>query len=203
MDCLNRRVIFAILSAVRFKGKIEDSIWLFIGLALIAGALFLFTPLEKYFLTGFIGRHEFSSGVSAAPISAALGDAAIPNQTAPVVRIGVTEIPVELATSSSAVHKGLSGRSLLGADQGMLFIFDRPDRYRFWMPDMHFPIDIIWIDGGKIVDADENVSPEFDPSRPVFYTSAHPVRYVLEVNAGFMKRNNMRIGDPVTFHRIR
>lgn len=101
------------------------------------------------------------------------------------------------------MQKGLSGRSALGADRGMLFIFSRAGMYRFWMPDMHFPIDILWIDNGKVIDADENVSPKFDPLRPVFYTPSRPVRYVLEVNAGFMKRHTIRIGDPVIFNHIR
>lgn len=185
-------MIFAILSAVRFKGKIQDFIGLFVGLALIAGALFLFTD----------GQGS-SLGVSTSPVSAAPGEAVIPDQTTAVVRIAATEIAVEIATSSAAVQKGLSGRSSLGADRGMLFIFSRPDIYRFWMPDMHFPIDIIWMNDDKVIDTDEDVSPKFDPLHPHFYTPAHPVQYVLEVNAGFMKRNNIHIGDAVIFHPLR
>ncbi|MDZ4285370.1 MAG: DUF192 domain-containing protein, partial [Candidatus Sungbacteria bacterium] len=56
----------------------------------------------------------------------------------PSVEIDGTTIAVELATTSAAVAKGLSGRASLEQDRGMLFIFSRPDRYRFWMPNMHF-----------------------------------------------------------------
>ncbi len=177
---------------MRFKSKIQDFIGLFVGLALVAGVLFL-----------FIGRQELSSEVAIPPISAALEKTIVPDQTYSSVRIGMTEIPVEIATSSAAVQKGLSGRVSLAADRGMLFLFDHPEKYRFWMPDMRFPIDIIWIDDNQVIDADENVSPKFDPLYPVFYTPARPVQYVLEVNAGFMKRNNIHIGDAVTFNRIR
>lgn len=189
------------------KGNIKGFIWFSIGLALIVGVLFL-----------FVDRQEFSSGVSASlPTSFGVGtptesvgaasvapkQIAVPDQTYSSVQIAATEIPVEIATSSAAVQKGLSGRVSLAADRGMLFLFDRPEKYRFWMPDMRFPIDIIWIDDNQVIDVDENVSPKFDPLHPIFYTPARPVRYVLEVNAGFMKRNNIHIGDAVIFNRIR
>ena len=185
-------MIFGILFAVNSKRIIKGCIGFFAGLALITGALFL-----------FFGRQEAISDILISPVSAVPEQAAAPDQTVSSVRIAATEIAVEIATSSAAVQKGLSGRSSLGENRGMLFIFGRPDVYHFWMPDMRFPIDIIWIDNGQVVDADENVSPKFDPLRPIFYTPGHPVRYVLEVNAGFMKRKNIRIGDPVTFYRIR
>ena len=189
---MNQQAIFGILSKVNSNGKIKGSIAFFIGFGLVVGALFL-----------FLGHRELSPDVSVLPASAALQHKAEPEIFYPSVRMGGVEIPVELATTSAAVQKGLSGRLPLEPGKGILFIFNRPDRYRFWMPDMSFPIDIVWIDNGQVVDADENVSPKFDPLHPIFYTPARPVRYVLEVNAGFMKRNNIRVGDPVTFHHIR
>lgn len=185
-------MIFGILSAVNSKRIIKGFIGFLAGLGLIAGALFL-----------FIGRQEFSPNVYALPAFVISEKAPVLDQTTPWVRIGGIEIPVEIATSSAAIQQGLSGRSSLGADRGMLFIFSRLDIYRFWMPDMRFPIDIIWMSDDRVIDTDEDVSAKFDPLHPVFYIPAHPVRYVLEVNAGFMKRKNIRIGDPVTFHRIR
>lgn len=120
-------------------------------------------------------------------------------RTVPVVRIGDTEIAVELATTSAAVQKGLSGRSSLDPERGMLFIFQKPDRYRFWMPDMHFPIDIIWIEGGKVLGIDADVSPDFNPANPRFYMPPRPVRYVLEVHAGFARSRTIAVGDAVAF----
>ncbi|MDP3965468.1 MAG: DUF192 domain-containing protein [bacterium] len=117
----------------------------------------------------------------------------------PSVTIGQTVIAVELATTTEAVQKGLSGRASLGSQSGMLFIFSKPDIYRFWMPDMHFPLDIIWVNDGTVVDISENVSNEFDPRAPRFYAPSKPVRYVLEVNAGFAADKNIQIGDPVVF----
>lgn len=120
----------------------------------------------------------------------------------PSVMIGQTVVPVELATTTGAVEKGLSGRASLDAQSGMLFIFLKPFIYHFWMPDMRFPLDIIWINNGKVVDISENVSNEFDPVNPRFYAPSKPVRYVLEVNAGFAARTHIQIGDEVSFYGI-
>lgn len=121
----------------------------------------------------------------------------------PNVQIGDAVIAVELATSSAAAQKGLSGRESLGAESGMLFAFSKPDIYRFWMPNMHFPIDIIWLNShNKVIDIDENVSNEFDPANPVFYTPDSPAQYVLEVNAGFSKSRGINIGDAAIFNHI-
>lgn len=110
------------------------------------------------------------------------------------------EIPVEIASSSMALQKGLSGRLSLDHDKGMLFLFSKPDYYRFWMPDMHFPLDIIWVDKTpKIAGIEKNISPEFDPANPRFYISPARVQYVLEVNAGFSENIGIEVGDKVIF----
>lgn len=64
---------------------------------------------------------------------------------------------------------------------------------------MHFPLDIIWIAGNTIVGITQNISNDFDPARPRFYTPPVPVRRVLEVNAGFAEKNNLRIGNNILF----
>lgn len=121
----------------------------------------------------------------------------------PRVAIGAVNIPVELAKTPAEVQKGLSGRLSLDQDKGMLFLFSEEGNYRFWMPDMHFPIDIIWIDDNKrIVGVSANVSNEFDPANPKFYSPPSPARYVLEVNAGFVSRTGIKIGNSATFSNI-
>jgi len=128
----------------------------------------------------------------------------LPNQDVPkpYVQIDGIKIPVEIATSTTAIRKGLSGRVSLDADRGMIFVFSKPDKYRFWMPDMHFPIDIIWTNNGKIVGITENASNEFNPANPIFYTPQKPAQYVLEVNAGFAEKNNINIGDKIILNNI-
>lgn len=117
--------------------------------------------------------------------------------TAETVAIGSTYIPVEVVFSDISMQKGLSGRTSLEENSGMLFMFIEPAIHRFWMPDMHFPIDIIWIDRGQVLDISANVSNDFDPQNPKYYSPKEKVRYVLEVNAGFAEKHNIKIGDPV------
>lgn len=111
------------------------------------------------------------------------------------IKVGKATISVEIAKDTLDIMRGLSGRTSLGSDEGMLFTFFKAKRYRFWMPDMHFPIDIIWIRDDKVVDISENVSNKFNPIRPKFYRPSRDANYVLEVNAGFSKKNGIRIGD--------
>lgn len=121
--------------------------------------------------------------------------------TTPYVTIGSAKIFVEIAKDDVALRKGLSGRESLGPDQGMLFIFPKPDRYRFWMPDMRFPIDIIWIGADKKVAAiTPDVPPESNPASPHFYRPPKPAQYVLEVKTGFAKNKNVKTGDAVIFY---
>lgn len=123
--------------------------------------------------------------------------------TRPAVEIRGIKIPVTVATSSADVEKGLSGRTSLALDEGMLFMFPAPYQYRFWMPDMQFPLDMIWIDGEKkIVDITKNAPPLLDKTKPVFYTPLKPAQYVLEVNAGFSDQHSLTPGDQVTFIKI-
>ncbi len=117
-----------------------------------------------------------------------------------IVKIGNLKIPVEIADSSQEWQRGLSGRKFLDWNRGMLFVFPSPGYYGFWMPNMHFPIDIIWIDSKKrIVDISENILPESYPQK--FYPKL-PSQYVLEVNAGFVRSNKIGVGDLVLFENI-
>lgn len=135
-------------------------------------------------------------------LAATLAMLAFEGNTRTFVRIGSVEIPVEVARTPAEAQKGLSGRASLDTRGGMLFIFPIAAKHSFWMPDMHFPIDIIWINDGMVVDVSENVSNEFDPNSPIFYTPSVPAQYVLEVNAGFALSRGIKIGDPVMFSRF-
>ena len=113
----------------------------------------------------------------------------------PLLTINGAEIEIELAdTSEKRVH-GLSGRDKLFENQGMLFIFDKPDFHSIWMKDMHFALDIIWIDEKwQIIDITKNALPE---SFPQTFQPISLAKYILEVNAGFTDKNHIRIGDRV------
>ena len=137
-------------------------------------------------------KHQVSDTAPAAAVETVKPDS-------PYVEINGVEIPVEVVKTQAEVEKGLSGRASLDSKSGMLFIFSKPDYYRFWMPDMNFPIDIIWIREDRIVGISPDVSNEFDPANPKFYTPPRPADRVLEVNAGFAQKKNIRVGNPFTF----
>ena len=83
--------------------------------------------------------------------------------------------------------KGLSGTQYLANGEGMLFVYDEPTVPRFWMKDMNYAIDIIWISSDKrVVGIEQNISPE---TFPATFSPSTPVQYVLEVPAGFVERN--------------
>ncbi len=125
-----------------------------------------------------------------------------PLAATPAVIINGLKIPVEVRRTPAEHEAGLSGRAELPAGTGMLFVFNRLAYHRFWMPDMNFPIDIVWIEGGRVVGIAPEASNDFDPRNPVYYRPPAPVEYVLEVNAGFMSKHSLGPGDEVTFDNI-
>ncbi len=96
-------------------------------------------------------------------------------------------------------QKGLSGSSGLGAGEAMLFVFDSPEPAGFWMKDMLFPIDMVWIgDDFRVVTVAARVSPDTYPR--VFYPKA-PARYVVELASGTADRIGFREGDAASVSR--
>ncbi len=104
-----------------------------------------------------------------------------------------TIVHVRLADDSFERAQGLSDRASLPANEGLLFLHDEPGVQRYWMKDMLIPIDIIWIDGERIVGFVQDAQPE-DPATTI-YSSPAPVDKILEVSAGFVSQNDLKIGD--------
>jgi len=105
---------------------------------------------------------------------------------------------VELAKTAKEQQMGLSGRDSLSQDQGMLFIFDHPDYYNFWMKNMKFPLDIIFINGSKIVSIVKNAKPPQSPNvNPPVLKPEGLVDKVLEINGGLTDKYNIKKGDVV------
>ena len=115
---------------------------------------------------------------------------------APQLEIRGNKFTVELAITDKEREKGLGYRDALPANQGMLFVYDHPEQYNFWMKGMRFPIDIIWIQDKKIVDISPNVPIAIGENLST-YTPKIPVSQILEVNAGTVDRLGIQIGDAV------
>lgn len=103
----------------------------------------------------------------------------------------------EIVSSSAALEKGLSGRESLAPDAAMVFVFDTTKEWCFWMKDMQFSIDIIWLDEAKRI---VHLEPELSPATyPEQYCPATPARYVAEVVAGSASQLGLKLGDQVSF----
>ncbi len=139
------------------------------------------------------------------PTNMATGLAAPPTKeppAGPMVRIGETTFTVEVAEKVEARTRGLSGRASLPPGEVMLIIFEDTRIHTFWMKDMMFSLDLVWIGEQCTV---ENITPNVPPPTPEQadsdlprLRSPQPVRYVLEVNAGEAAAN-IQVGDSVAF----
>ncbi len=119
------------------------------------------------------------------------------NQTA-LVTVGGVNLITSLSTTPDAQSKGLAIRDSLNENEGMLFIFETPQKYSFWMKDMKFPIDIIWINqDGKIVHIEKNLPPCVFLLPCPSYAPKDDSLYVLEVVSNFTNKFNINVGDPV------
>jgi uncharacterized membrane protein (UPF0127 family) len=121
----------------------------------------------------------------------------------PVVSLGGVSFRVELAVTSQERVQGLSGHAPLAADEGMLFVFEKPQKYSFWMREMLFPLDMIWIDAECTVAHITRNAPPQAPDQSLsdlpMYGPPVPVLYVLEINAGEAESAAVAVGSPVRF----
>jgi hypothetical protein len=121
------------------------------------------------------------------------------------LEIGGQKVKVDLALTSAEQTEGLSGRESLSPNTGMLFVFNKPGYYPFWMPNMNFSIDMIWLapsGGGDVSKAkidyiEKDATPESYPA--IFGPKDNNSVYVLEVPNGFSDKNNLQIGESVDF----
>lgn len=96
------------------------------------------------------------------------------------VRIEQRVWSVEIADTPAERTRGLGYRDRLCTDCGMLFVFDTPNRHSFWMKGMRFPLDLVFIDGDRVLSVERRVAAD----DPRVFTPPAPVTAVLEVNAG-------------------
>lgn len=124
-----------------------------------------------------------------------LADVFDPNK--PIIRIGETQLTVELLRTEAERIQGLSGRDSLPPNTGALFIFPDDDYHGIWMREMRMSLDIIWIDNThKVVHIEKNVHPD---SFPTVFEPPVPARYVIEVPSQYTDSFGIEIGDQAEF----
>lgn len=125
--------------------------------------------------------------------------AAQPDQQKVSINLKGRTIQVEVVNTPASITQGLSGRSEMGAD-GMLFVFSTARQTSFWMKEMRFDIDMVWIHDGKIVGITAAV-PAPDPQTPLnqlpTYPSPQAVDMVLELPAGTAQDWDLALGDQI------
>ena len=110
---------------------------------------------------------------------------------------------MDVADTPEKRFQGVSGRPLLEDGTGMLFVFQEERKHTFWMKDMRFPLDMVWINAACIVaDITADVPhppPDSDDSALPTYSPSAPAAYNLEINAGVAAASGLKTGDSVTF----
>ncbi len=111
-------------------------------------------------------------------------------------------VQVEVVTEEKDMRRGLQGREGLADKRGMLFVFRNDAILSFWMKDMKFAIDMVWIDSSRRIVT-------IAPSRPPcvkepceVYASKTNARYVLELPSGYALKHHFQEGDGLLFKDI-
>lgn len=114
------------------------------------------------------------------------------------------KILVDIALTDKQVQDGLSIKNSLNENEGMLFFLGEPRKASFWMKNMKFPIDIIWLNETFSI---VHIEQELQPCESVFYCKSYKPNsealYVLETIDGFSKKHDLQIGDYIDFQLIK
>jgi uncharacterized protein len=159
---------------------LKDILFLILGIAIITWSFYTFLqkPAPAHYQNLYQGQKSEKSNT-------------------PSIKIGDKSIRVEVADTDAERAQGLSGREMLETDTGLLFIFEIPGKYGFWMKDMKFPIDIVWIDENwQVISINANVSPQTFPN---VFEPISLVKYALEINSGDASRLGIDIGSSLSF----
>ena len=113
------------------------------------------------------------------------------------VKIDSKILSVDIADTDCKLVLGLSGKKSLSEDAGMIFVFQKSGNYSFWMKDMNFPLDILWINDKFVVTGiGKNLATS---TYPEIFGENYSTKYVLEISAGNSIKNNIKVGDKIIF----
>ena len=113
-----------------------------------------------------------------------------------------TVVALEVARTEPERSRGLMFRTSMAEQAGMIFLFERPGVYPFWMKNTLIPLDMFWTDTtGKVVWIAESVPPcQADPCPE--YPPKAVASYVIETNAGFARQHGVKVGDVLTLRKL-
>ena len=108
---------------------------------------------------------------------------------------------VDVAAIPAARERGLSGRTSLALDRGMLFVYPAPAKHGFWMRGMNFALDFIWIADKTVYELTRNVPPPRPGESPNMLEPYYPIDMVLEVSAGTIDSLGIKEGDKIIINQ--
>jgi len=169
--------------------------------------ILLFVPPIIFALT-IVLYLKFSSSIPVRQQTASSVEAKTETKTVEKKKVYFENAPalsVEIAKGEIERNKGLSNRKSIGDFEGMLFIFPETNiQPAFWMKEMNFAIDIIWIKDNKIAQIDSDVQPEpgVSVNKLKLYIPNDPIDYVLEVKAGFCEKYGIEAGNEIGLSEV-
>jgi uncharacterized membrane protein (UPF0127 family) len=107
------------------------------------------------------------------------------------IRVGERTVSMQVAASHEEMEQGLMFRQSLGADEGMLFLYERPQQMNFWMHNTEIPLNIGFFDAGGELKETYEMYPRDEKT-----VSSHSraLQFALEMNPGWFARNGLRPG---------
>lgn len=167
---------------------------LVILLIAIAGLFYLGNYLVKNHVFPSLSEYVASTTSQIATDILPISD---PDSSLISIQAPAGSIDAFVASTPEALSRGLSGVPSLEKNQGMLFVFPIEGRYDFWMKDMNFPIDIVWIDGqNRVVGIIPNLATSTYPNT---FSPPGPIKYVLELNADRADKFGIVVGTIIVF----
>jgi uncharacterized membrane protein (UPF0127 family) len=110
------------------------------------------------------------------------------------------EIEAEVADTPEKLLVGLAFRETLPVNSGLLYIFESTGQNHLWTKAYRFPVDMIWVDESHhIVGLKENVAPCLEDDCPKYSSSPEAVRYAIQTEAGFIKREGITVGQELKY----
>jgi uncharacterized membrane protein (UPF0127 family) len=111
------------------------------------------------------------------------------------VEIGGKNIKMDISDTDCKRELGLSGRKSLLDGTGMIFVFEKNGNYGFWMKEMKFSIDMVWVESDLTVNGiEKSAAPE---TFPKIFGQEYLAKYVLELPAGFSEKNSVVVGNKI------
>ena len=113
-----------------------------------------------------------------------------------VLSIGVSEFHLEIVSSQIDQERGLMGRTELEQSEGVLFVFEREERWPLWMKGTLIPLDAIWVGSSGIVEhiAVMHPQPEVDDAQLKIYAPQVPCLYAIEISSGSLVSTGIDVG---------